>query len=170
MDANNERAAWALENIGNQLLALNEWLARYGETRLDPPLPSPGIHLIKFRELTAKEREYGQSLAVELERERRAEVLLTLLYCDSSFHTVICPKFPKEGEGYIIEVDDKDPGVGYMRRQPDGRARQFVGATVGQVKLENPDDDYVGWIWMRRFYDGKLFDCKLIVSNWGEGE
>ena len=168
MDANNERAAWALENIEHQLLALNEWLARYGETRLDPPLPSPGIHLVKFREPTEKEREYGKSLAEELERERRAEVLRTLLHCDSAFHTLTCAKIPEEGEGYIIEVDDEDPGVGYMGRQPDGRARQFVGATVGRVKLENPDDDYVGWIWLRRFYDGKVFDCKLIVSGRGE--
>ncbi len=168
MGKQSKRIAQALENIEHQLLALNEWLARYGETRLDPPLASPGIHLVKFREPTAAERAYGQSLAEEMERERRAEVLRTLLYCDSALDVVTCASVPEEGSGWIIEVDDEEPRVGYMGRQPDGRAHQFFAATVAQVKLEDPDDEHGGWIWLRRFYDGKVFSCKLIVSDWGE--
>ena len=58
MDEQMERIADALANVETQLFALNEWLVRYGQ-RLEPPVESPGIHLVRVRRLTKEEVKYG---------------------------------------------------------------------------------------------------------------
>ena len=168
MDANNERAAWALENIGNQLLALNEWLARYGETRLDPPLPSPGIHLIKFRELTAAEREYGKALAEELQAERDAEVRRTLLQwmrADLPVREVYCPVVPDRDTSWFLQIM---ADVGWLERAPDGKGSVYVPVKVLKVQFLGSEDDEEASVRLCRFFDGRVFDCKLIVQPTGE--
>lgn len=163
-----ERIADALENIENQLFGLNEWLTRYGETRLDPPLPSPGIHLVHIRSQWSEEvLAHGRELAAGWDAAQRAGAVNMLLHCEPMFREVRCDVMPAEGSGWIIEVNERDSGIGYMRQTSDGFSRQMVGATVGRVRL-SPADHSTWWIWLRRFYDGKVFDCKLVVAEEGE--
>ena len=67
MDEQMERIADALANVETQLFALNEWLVRYGQ-RLEPPVESPGIHLVRVRRLTKEEVKYGESLILQMDK------------------------------------------------------------------------------------------------------
>ena len=155
---------YQLSSIENQLFALNEWLVRYGR-RLEPAVESPGIHLVRFgRELTEAALAHGQELAAGWDAAQRAGAVNMLMHCEPMFREVICDVVPAEGSGWIIEVDGTDAGIGYMRQESDGWARQMVGATVGRVRL-SPADHRTWWIWLRRFYDGKVFNCKLVVAE-----
>ena len=174
-EGDSNRMAGALVNIEHQLLALSEGLTRYGEQHLGPPLPSPGILLVKFREPTEKEVVYGKSLVPMVEELDRGEiarqVLWRVLRDDPPWplERVECSIVPAVGVTWLIV---REGDVGYMvldTKALSGEVLEyeFVLATVLRVEFLDPDKEGVGWIELRRISDSQALSYKLVVTGLG---